>query len=192
MSGEGGIRQFDPMGWVSEHPSVDFGVAAAVLGLHLLLARSGHGDVLAWIETDQRQALYGAGAGVVSIIGGLATVALAMYQAADGRRSRAIRRFYGVPLRKNWRGVLFVTGFAAVLCLVSLSLDRARDPLSARFVFEFAMMLWGVRLVRLIWLFDAFLKVMDTDAMDRPMPPAPGLGPRWTTSAQGRDADKAQ
>lgn len=170
----------DISGWISEHPSIDLAVAAAILTAHVTVTRRGHGDLLAWLDSAQRQAVYGAGAGVVAVLGGLTAIALAQYRAATGDRSTAIRRLYGPAVRKNWRGILLATGLSSLLCLVALATDRANDPLSSRFVFEFAVLAWSLRFLRLIWLFDNMLAVSDLDASDEPRAPAPAFHPRWS------------
>jgi hypothetical protein len=172
-------------GWISEHPAIDLAAAAVLLAAHVLLTRRGHGDFLAWLDTAQRQAVYGAGAGVVAVLGGLTAIALAQYRAATGDRSTALRRLYGPAVRKNWRGILLVTGLAALLCLVALATDRVNDPVSSRFIFEFAVLAWGLRFLRLIWLFDNMLAVADLDASDEPRAPAPAVHPRWSQRKQG-------
>jgi len=167
-------------GWLSEHPSVDVALALLVVAVHLAVTHIwGRGDVLAWIEPQQRQTLYAAGAGVVSVLGGLAAIGLALYQTAGGARARAVRRHYGLALRKNWRGLLTVTGVSALLCLVALAVDRPDDPLLARFIFEFAMVLWAIRFGRLIWLFGGMLALADLDLTDEPRAPAPPLDQDW-------------
>jgi len=65
----------DISGWISEHPSIDLAVAAAILTAHVTVTRRGHGDLLAWLDSAQRQAVYGAGAGVVAVLGGLTAIA---------------------------------------------------------------------------------------------------------------------
>lgn len=172
-------------GWISEHPAIDLAVAAVLLAAHVIVTRRGHGDFLAWLDTAQRQAVYGAGAGVVAVLGGLTAIALAQYRAATGDRSTALRRLYGPAVRKNWRGILLVTGLAALLCLVALATDRVNDPVSSRFIFEFAVLAWGLRFLRLIWLFDNMLAVADLDASDEPRAPAPAVHPRWSQRKQG-------
>lgn len=173
----------NPIGWWSDHPSVDFVAAGVVVALHAAVTKRGHGDLLAWIESPQRQTLYAAGAGVVAVIGGLAAISLALYQSAEGDRSRALRAQYGDVMRRNWRGLLVVTGIASALCLIALATDRKHDPLSSRFIFEFALALWAARFVRLVWLFDRLLTVADKDLTDKPRPAAPEVSSRWQRRA---------
>lgn len=78
-----------------------------------------------------------------------------------------------------------MTGLSALLCLVALATDRVDDPVYSRFIFEFAVLAWGVRFLRLIWLFDNMLAVSDVDASDEPRAPAPAVHPRWSERKQG-------
>lgn len=177
-------RDWELLGWWTDHPSVDFIAAGTVVAIHVVVAsEGGSGDVLAWIDSKQRLTLYAAGAGVVAVIGGLAAISLALYQSTDGERSRALRRHYGEVMRRNWRGLLIVTGLASALCLVAIAIDRRADPLSGRFVFEFGIALWAARFVRLVWLLDRLLALVDKDATDKPPPAAPPLSSRWKQRA---------
>ena len=173
----GGEPGLDPHGAASEHPAVDVLLAAAVTAMHILVvARTGRADVLSWVESPQRQTLYGAAAGVIAIIGSLGAIALAQYHPGDGDRSKAVRRLYGRALRRNWRAILTITGLSSGLCLVALAIDRESDPLSCRFIFEFALALWALRFCRLVWLLDAIFAMPDLDSTDEDRPVAPPLG----------------
>jgi hypothetical protein len=172
-------------GWLSEHPAIDFVFVGLLLGAHIELTRQGHGDFLRWVDSAQRRTAYGTGASIVSILGGLTAIGLAQYRAANGARSVAVRRLYGAALRRNWRGILLVTGLSAVLCLTASMTDRNHDPASSRFIFEFAMLLWGVRFLRLVWLFDSMLALADVEASDEPRAPAPEVHPRWLHRDKG-------
>lgn len=180
-SGEDRSKDRDPVGFWSEHPGIDYFLAALPVCAHLYLVLvQNKGDVLLWVESTQRLALYAAGAGVVATIGGLAAIAVALYQSLNDPRSNALQALYGDVLRRNWLSILFVTGLASVACLTALALDRGGDPLRARFVFEAAMALWGARFVRLLWLFNKLLHVRDKGQSEKPRPTAPPVDPRWT------------
>lgn len=180
------LRLPDPVtGWISEHPLFDWGLAGVLLLAHIDLTRQGHGDFLRWVDTTQRRGVYAMGSGIVSILGGLTAIGLAQYRAANGSRSIAVRRLYGPTLRKNWRGILLVTGFCAVVCLVAAATDRDHDPASSRFIFEFAILLWGVRFLRLVWLFDSMLTLADVEASDEKRADAPAMHPRWSERRKG-------
>jgi hypothetical protein len=180
------VRLPDPVtGWISEHPVSDWGVAGLLLLAHVCITMQGHGDFLRWVDTAQRRGAYAMGSGIVSILGGLTAIGLAQYRAANGERSAAVRRHYGPIVRKNWRGILLVTGFCAMLCLVAATTDRAHDPVSSRFIFEFAILLWVVRYLRLVWLFDSMLTLADVEASDEQRAGAPAVHPRWTERQKG-------
>ncbi len=128
--------------WWSEAAWVGYGLTAVVVGVHLLVVTdTGHGDWLGWLASSQRLTVYGTGATVISIVGGLSAVAVSVYLAAGGERARAVRRHYSGALRRNWLALLLATGISAGLCLVAQTLDLAKDPHSARFLFEFAISL---------------------------------------------------
>jgi hypothetical protein len=170
------------VGWWSEATWIDYGLAFLVVAAQVLVVReTGHGDWLRWVDSAQRLTVYGTGATVISIIGGLSTIAVAVYLAADGERARAVRRHYAVALRRNWRALLVGTGLTAGLCLVAQAFDTAKDPHSARFVFEFAMAVAALRFLRLVWLFNAMVSIADKDLTDAPRGPAPGLDDAWSS-----------
>ncbi|GAA2755891.1 hypothetical protein GCM10009872_12510 [Actinopolymorpha rutila] len=168
------------LGWVSERPSIDL-VAALVLVLaHVSIVRLwGHWNLLSWIPLDQRLGVYGTGATVVSIVGGLCAVAITVYLGAGGDRALAVRRHYSVEVRRNWRSLLSATGVSAMLCLVAQIVDRSSGPPIAPWLFEFAVLLAVARLLRIIWLFDNLIAVADIDLIDEPRPAAPEVDPRW-------------
>jgi hypothetical protein len=167
--------------WWSEATWIDYGLAFLVVGAHVLVVKqTGHGDWLRWSDSAQRLTVYGTGATVISIIGGLSTIAVAVYLAAGGERARAVRLHYPAALRRNWRALILATGLTAGLCLVAQAIDTGKDPHSARFVFEFAMAVAGLRFVRLVWLFNAMIRIADRDLTDAPRGPAPDLDDAWS------------
>lgn len=175
------------VGWWSEHPFVDYVTVAFVTASHILVVvLLGMGDVLAGTDLDQRLELYAASAGVVSVIGGVTSVALALYQSLGGERGGAVRRHYGDEVRRNWRALLVTTGFTPAVCVLSMALDREPgNPLLPRFLLEVALLLAASRFLRLVWLFDAFLHVDDASRGDKgkgqPLAFNPGWGPRPDT-----------
>lgn len=174
------LAKIDLRGWLSEHPSLDFLAAGAAVGLHLLIInRFAAGDFLAWLESDRRADLYSGSAAVVATLGGLSAIGLAIYQSASGDRTRAIRVLYGNELRKNWRGLLVMAGVSAGLAFLAMSLDRTGDPLSSRFLYEYAMSLAVVRYIRLVWIFDRILQIADKDLTDKPRATAAPPSARW-------------
>jgi hypothetical protein len=178
MADRGGV-----VGWVSEHPLVDVGAAAIVAGAHLtVVARTGRADWLGWIGADQRIAVFGTGAVVVSVLGGLAAVGVASYQASAGPRAIAVRARFGRELRGNWRSLLISTGLAALLCMLAQAVDGPH-PLLATGMFEFAILLWLLQFARLVWLMDRTFAIADRDVTDPGRVPAPAVDPRWKDRA---------
>jgi len=165
---------------------LDYIGAALIVGTHFLIVEfTGHGDWLKWISSSQRITVYGTGAAIIAIIGGLSAVAVTVYVAASGERARAIRAFYHSDLRKNWRALLVGLGLSAGACLVAQALDTNHNPLSSRVIFEAAMSLAFWRFLRLVWLFDAIVAVSDQDLVDVPRADAPKLGRPWRNRLTG-------
>ncbi|MFJ3586804.1 hypothetical protein ACIPPS_31880 [Streptomyces sp. NPDC090127] len=167
------------------HLQLDYLVAGAALGSHILIVRSlGSGDWLSWIESSQRTDLYAAAAGTVSAIGGLSAIAISLYTAANGERLRAVRLQHHAELRRSWRSLLQATALCCLLLLTALSLDRETDPLSARFIFEYAMIFAALRFARLIWLFDKVMSLSDAELTESERPAMPVRDPGWVQRRQ--------
>ncbi|MFK0222973.1 hypothetical protein ACIQWN_32900 [Streptomyces vinaceus] len=167
--------------WWADRAWADYLVAVTVLGAHLAIVRvSGSGDWLAWIGTTQRTDMYAAATGAVSAIGGLSAIAIAIYTTANGERLRAVRQQRHGELRRTWRSLLQGTALACALILAAFSLDRDKDPLSARFIFEYAIIFAALRFARFVWLFDRIMAISDTDLAEEGPPAAvPALDPNW-------------
>ncbi|MER5360066.1 hypothetical protein [Streptomyces sp. NPDC002785] len=164
---------------------IDYLLAALAVGIHVLVIRStGSSDWLSWIDSSQRTDLYAAAAGVVSAIGGLSTIAVSLYTAANGERLRAVRAQHHEELRRSWRSLIQSTALCCLLLLISLSLDREKDPLSCRFVFEYAMVFAALRFMRLIWLFDHMMQVSDADLVGDDQAAVPVRDPDWLRRRQ--------
>lgn len=169
----------------AENLWIDYVVAGLGVGAHVLTVRAtGSGDWLSWIGSSQRTDLYGAAAGVVSAIGGLSAIAISIYTASNGDRLRAVRLHHRNELRKSWRSLLQGTALCCLLFLSALSLDRGKDPLSARFIFEFAMAFAGLRFTRLIWLFDKMMHLSDVDLSEAETHTTPVRDPNWLRRRQ--------
>ncbi|MFI5705518.1 hypothetical protein ACIA78_36455 [Streptomyces xanthochromogenes] len=165
---------------------IDHLVAATAVGIHVLVIRlTGSGDWLQWIDSSQRTDLYAAAAGVVSAIGGLSAIAISIYTAANGERLRAVRRQHQGQLRRSWRSLLQGTAWCCLLLLAALSLDREHEPLSVRFLSEYALAFAALRYPRLIWLFDRMMQVSDMDLAEPERSPAPVRDPHWVRRRQG-------
>ena len=158
----------------------DYVASGFFLAGHFLVIRFwGIGDWLTWIGVEQRVSVYGTAAGIVSAIGGLSSIAISIYVTAAGVRARAARRHYPHELRRNWKGLLAGTAFICLACLVAQALDGAKDPHGTRFIFEFVIALAVTRFLRLLWLFDAMMKMNDLDSTDPDPEAALVMDPHW-------------
>ncbi|MFB8077464.1 hypothetical protein [Streptomyces sp. NPDC056013] len=182
-----GVRSSVIDSW-AERPWVDYVVTATVIGAHILAVRgTGSGDWLTWIGSSQRTDMYGAATGAVSAIGGLSAIAIAIYTSANGQRLRTVREQRPDELRRSWRSLLQGTALACALLLTAFSLDRDKDPLSARFIFEYAMVFAALRFSRFIWLFDNIMGISDTDMTEQSSPvTTPARDPNWLGRRQGQ------
>ncbi|MFF0837651.1 MULTISPECIES: hypothetical protein [unclassified Streptomyces] len=179
-----GVRDTIADRW-AENLWIDYLVAASVVCVHVLVIRSsGSGDWLSWIDSSQRTDLYAAAAGTVSAIGGLSAIAISIYTAANGERLRAVRQHHQIGLRRSWRSLLQGTALVCILLLTALALDRDKDPISARFIFEFAMVFAALRFGRLIWLFDRMMSVSDADSTEATPVATPARDSDWLRRRQ--------
>lgn len=169
----------------SEATWVDYVATTLMVTPYFLTTRLVHGgDWLRSISADQRLAVYGTGATIVSIVGGLSVVAITIYITANGARVRAVRASYGKKMRRNWRALFVGLGLSSLSCLAAQAIDGDHDPLSSRVLFVAAIVFAAWRFLRLLWLFDALIGVMDSDLTDTGRLPAPELGKAWKESAQ--------
>jgi hypothetical protein len=158
---------------------------AMVIPYFLVTKLLGHGDWLRWLSADQRLAIYGTGATIISIIGGLGAIAVTIYITADGARARALRVGQNRYLRRNWRALFIGLGVSALACLAAQVIDVNYDAMSSRIVFIAAIVFATWRFIRLVWLFDAMINIMDHDLTEIPRLPAPELGRTWSKKTQG-------
>ena len=164
----------------SEATWIDYAVTALMVAPYFLATRLSHGgDWLRSISADQRLTVYGTGATIVSIVGGLSVIAITIYITANGDRARALRASYGKSMRRNWRALFVGLGLSSLSCLVAQAIDGEYDPSSSRVLFVAAMVFAAWRFLRLLWLFDALIGVMDSDLTDTGRLPAPELGKAW-------------
>jgi hypothetical protein len=164
----------------ADNPWIDYAITAVVMVVYILVTvLAKHGDWLRWIGVDQQLAVYGAGATVISILGGFSAIAVSVYLASSGERARAVRARFGDVLHRNWRAIIIGLGISAVGCLVALIIDSTHDPLSSRFVFLAALVFAVMRFSRMVWLFDALMRVTDRDLTDIPPVKPPDLGQLW-------------
>lgn len=164
----------------------DYAIAFVPVAVHFWIVRaSGHGDWLGWISSDQRVSVYGSAAGVVSAIGGLSSIAISIYLSSNGERLRAARLHYQSELRRNWKSLLVATALICMCCLIAQGLDHGSGPRWVRFAFEAAMALAVARFLRMLWLFDAMMRLNDRDQTDPAPGPAPQFDPHWSRRRGG-------
>jgi hypothetical protein len=164
----------------SEATWVDYAATALMVAPYFAITRIIHeGDWLRSIGSGQQLVVYGTGATIVSIVGGLSVIAITIYITISGDRARAVRARHSRDLRRNWRALLVGLGLSALSCLAAQAIDVPHDPLSSRVLFVAAMVFAGWRFLRLLWLFDALVGVLDSDAVDVDRLPAPELGKAW-------------
>jgi hypothetical protein len=168
----------------SEATWADYAATALMVGPYFAVTRIIHkGDWLRTISPDQKLAVYGTGATIVSIVGGLSVIAITIYITISGDRARAVRANHTRNLRRNWRALFVGLGLSALSCLAAQAIDVPHDPLSSRVLFVAAMVFAAWRFLRLLWLFDALVGVLDSDAIDPERVPAPELGKAWGEKA---------
>lgn len=165
----------------SEKTWIDYAATAIVVAPYFLITKLvGHGDWLRRVGVGQRLSVYGTGATIVSIIGGLSAIAITIYITADGERARAVRANRNQELRRNWRSLFVGLGLSALACLAAQAVDIRHDALSSRVIFVAAIVFAIWRFVRLVWLFDAMIGIADQDLSDIGPLPAPELGRSWS------------
>lgn len=170
----------------SEAVWLDYAGAVAVVGAHLAAVITlSPGTSFSWPDNTQRLAVYSSGATVVSIIVGLTAVAIPVYLSAGGERAKAVRRQYPDSMRKSWRTLLSGMGLAAGLCLLAQVVDRGGQPEPSWFTFELGVAIAVAKFLRLVWLFDAIIKVADRDLTDVTRSPAPEFNESWRKAAAG-------
>jgi len=162
----------------SDHPSADYGIVAAFVGLHVgVIVRFRRGDLLVWISPDRRIALYTTLAAVVAIVFGFCTAAVSYYLGSRGERMMRLRRRAGAAFRRNWRSVLSTQLTAAGTSLALLIVDDSRSVASwgVRWLTEVTLLITAARSGRLIWLFSQMLDIADVEDTAPTLAPAPGI-----------------
>lgn len=164
----------------SEATWLDYVVTALLVAPYFMVTKIIHSaDWLQAIGPDQRLAVYGTGATIVSIVGGLSVVAITIYITATGARARALRVRHAQHMRRNWRSLFVGLGISSLSCLAAQAIDATHDPFSSRILFVAAMVFAAWRFLRLLWLFDALMGVLDGDLADTDRQPTPILSKEW-------------
>ena len=165
----------------SDHPFLD-GIAALLVGAAVGFVV----PPLEFMETDARAGLYGSASGVIALIGGLGTVALAAYTGSTGRRMLMLRKQQGRTVRRNIRWVLVSTSAAALLAWASPAIEAARPEVAWGAICT-AVVWCGLTALRQAWLIGHLIAIADADATDEPLPAARPIPARSTKSvSRGR------
>jgi hypothetical protein len=129
----------------------------------LIVYRLDAGNVLAWANQAQRLALYGAGAGVMALAAGFTGTAIAQYGSSSGPIVKALRGHHGKAIRRNWLNIVRWLFWCALLCLVALAVDGSSSTKNSEWIFEVAVAVSIVKVIRLVFLFDLILSATDGD-----------------------------
>jgi len=153
--------------WLSR-PGIDYFLCTAVLAVHLALVSQGEvGSLLNGIPVASRPGLYGACAVVVSLTGTLASVSVAQYLNARGDRMRYLKSRFSGELGKTWRSVFFGSILVVAAILVAYAIDSNPNGRKiGSWIFEFAILLALLRLIRLSRIFGGIVDVLVADETD--------------------------
>lgn len=145
----------------SHHPTVDFALTAACVGVLALV--QGH-HIMAGHDADQRMNIYATVASVAAIVGGFGTAAISQYATSSGQRMTILRQMFGVHLRRNWVGLLTSMLLVSFGCLAVMISDTKKDIGLGGWLAEYLIFFGAIRSLRLVWLFRLLIDVSDHDA----------------------------
>lgn len=152
-------------GFISEHPAVDL-IAAAVIGW-AVAHRHGFGVYLT--PADQRSSLYAVLAEASLGLLGLVATALTILRAVGGgERIERLRLEYGSRITRAMYAALVGLAIVAGVGLWAQIADTKKEAPShavAQAIYA-ALVLLGIRLVRLHWTVRLILKVDEADTRD--------------------------
>lgn len=126
---------------------------------------------------EGRAELYGGAAGLVGILGALATIALSVYGGGQGRRLREVRnRDTRGDLRRNLMAAFVVPPLGALACWVAQALEFAlQHGIAAALVVS--AITWSIAtFARQTWLLGHLMELADLDASERQC--SPPVSPR--------------
>ena len=165
--------------WISR-PWLDLACLIVVVGVHLILFKTGVANpMLNEIPLGNRPGLYGTTAFVVSLIGTLGSLSVGQYLGARGYRMRRLKEQFSGELARTWKGIFYGCIGASALLLAAYGYDsrytnQTNDTLGnsvGTWLFEAAVVLALLRLLRLVALFGQLVELMvmdETDSLDRP------------------------
>lgn len=152
-------------GVLSARPSLDWLAVVVLIGIHLLLWWRADVPGLSELGKDDRMRMFTTVATVASLLFGFATASIAFfYGSADGERVNMMKRVLSDQLLAAWRAALSAPLVAIGVTVLALALDTAAGgrPVVGWAV-EAALLLLGVRAVRLRWLFLSTLTLLALD-----------------------------
>ncbi|MFC6092039.1 hypothetical protein [Saccharothrix lopnurensis] len=161
-----------------ERPIFDVVLTIVLVGFHMVLVyRWGVTNYFAQADSQQRLAIYAAGAGMMSLIAGFTGNAIAQYGSSTGDVARVIRHKFGAIIRKNWLSIIRWLLFCALACVFCMVLDSKTSPRAAEWIFQFAVSVAAWKFFRLVFLFRVIISAIDYEG-SRPVPSAPQLNLR--------------
>ncbi len=156
-----------------ERPALDYGVAAAVVGLLFVLARIYRSvDVLAALSPTQRADLYSKALGPLSIVASVATAGLAVYASGQGSRMSLLRAVHGPQLLKQFRGAAVAPGIAVVSLLVAYVADLGHSAGWARWLALGSALFVLLRAARVLYFYTGLLQTAGEDKDPEPALPS--------------------
>lgn len=151
-----------PLDVWSNHPATDLSLAAILVGIHLYLVYGlDMGNVLHWAKSEQRLALYAAGAGIMALIAGFTGTAIAQYGSSSGPIVNALRSTHGRAIRRNWLNIVKWMFCCGLLCMAAMAIDSQNSPKGSQWIFEAAVAISIVKVIRLLFLFDLIMSSVD-------------------------------
>lgn len=170
-------------------PSLDL-VAASVIvcGYVIVVQRYPALAALAQATSDQRLAIYAAGAGVMTLIAGFSGTAIAQYGSSSGPIVATLRRRHGASIRRNWLSIVRWLLASAVACIVGMTIDTPASPRFSDYIFAGALIIAVVKFCRLSFLFRLIMTAVDigTDSAHETQS-AYELGPGVRRESRGSD-----
>lgn len=129
-----------------------------------------------------RAAIYSSAGSLVAVVGGLGSVAVAVYMGRTGVRARRLRAVSGVPLRRNWWMIMMATLVSAIACWLAQIMDASKHPTVAWAMVVTAVVWCVLTGCRQAWLFLALMAVQDKDQAAPTAKPA-RVDEKWTRRA---------
>lgn len=171
--------------WISHH-RLDYVLVVLVVGAHALVAHMwGIGTLVGQVPIKNRPGLYAATAMSISLVGTIASLAVAQFLNAKGERATHLKRLHPHELSGTWKGVFYGSLLAATLILLAYGFDARFVGQSASgtgsstgaWLYELAVLIALLRLLRLIALFGELVDIIVLDSIAPIEPEAPRLNP---------------